>query len=342
MMTPEEVKFLNEIANQLKKQPGFKDVEEVFFPLRFDKNRPTLYKHTDIAENLMRPEGSKLPPDFYSKSINQTVQNIVNIMIGRLEKKYKPRKAKEETIKPATETIKPAIKGLYAAEMRADGVDVDSLLNKEQGEKGNWKVVYDWLWNYKYPRWLEANSWELLREKAQSPANWIQFLTKEDQQKVLNGELRGAYLKRPPAPEPEIPPIIPVNEKLRMRIDLEYPQYQLLLFNRSEAGTVLHCPSFGYAVNSIIEQPPILLPQKDSWAGKTNQYFLFEDKGQEEFLGIVLKEPLNLPWLIPKQEEALPEWNAERIKELFEQLEQQDNWHIFYQSFDVVERETEA
>ncbi len=181
MMTPEEVKFLNEIADQLKKQPGFKDVEQLFFSLRFDKNRPTLYKHTDIAENLMRPEGSKFPPDFYSKSITQTVQNIVNIMIGRLEKRY----LSEDRTK---ETIKPAIKGLYEDEMKADGVNVDSLLNKKQGEKGNWEVVYKWLWNYKYPRWLEANSWELLREKAQSPANWIQFLTKEDQQKVLNGE----------------------------------------------------------------------------------------------------------------------------------------------------------
>ncbi|MBD2481158.1 hypothetical protein [Planktothrix sp. FACHB-1365] len=334
-MTPEEEKFLNEIADQLKEQPGFNDVEELFFPLRFDKNRPTLYKHTDIAENLMRPEGFKLPPDFYSKSITQTVQNIVNIMIGRLEKKYTPIKAKKET-------IKPAIKGLYAAEMRADGVDVDSLLNKEQGEKGNWKVVYNWLWNYKYPRWLEANSWELLREKAQSPAHWIQFLTKEDQQKVLDGDLRGAYLKRPPTPEPEIPPIIPVNEKLRMRIDLEYPQYQLLLFNRSEAGTVLHCPSFGYAVNSIIEQPPILLPQKESWAGQTNQFFLFQDKGQEEFLGIVLKEPLNLPWLIPQEQDVLPKWEGERVMQLFSHLQQSGDWQVFYQSFDVVEQETEA
>ena len=329
-MTPEEEKFLNEIARELRGQPRFNEVEQLFFPLRFDKNRPTLYKHTDIAENLMRPEDSKLPLDFYSKSINTTVQNIVNIMIGRLEKKYNPRTAKEET-------IKPAIKGLYEAEMRADGVDVDSLLNKKKGEKGNWEVVYNWLWNHKFLRWLEANSWELLREKAQSPAHWIHFLTKKDQQKVLNGELRGAFLKLPPDPEPEIKPIIPANEQLWMRIDLEYPQYQLLLFNRSEAGIVLHCPSFGYAVNSIIKQPPILLPQKESWAGQDNQYFLFKDQGQEEFLGIVLKNPLDLSWLIPQRQEALPKWEGERIKELFEQLAQQDNWQVFYQSFEVVE-----
>jgi hypothetical protein len=42
------------------------------------------------------------------------------------------------------------------------------------------------------------------------------------------------------------------------------------------------------------------------------------------------------------QPTTLPEWNAERIKELFEQLEKQDNCHVFYQSFEVVELKTEA
>lgn len=35
----------------------------------------------------------------------------------------------------------------------------------------------------------------------------------------------------------------------------------------------------------------------------------------------------------------LIEWNGERIKELFEELEKQNNWQFFYQSFDVVESE---
>ncbi len=144
-------------------------------------------------------------------------------------------------------------------------------------------------------------------------------------------------MELPPAPEPEIKPISPANEQLLMQIDLKYPQYQLLLFNRSETGTVLYCPSYGYAPKPIIEKPPLLLPQKDSWAGETKQNFLFKDKGQEEFLGIVLAKPLNLPWLIPQRQEALPEWNGERIKELFEQLETQNNWQVFYQSFEVVE-----
>jgi hypothetical protein len=314
-MTPEQEKFLNDIAAELKTQPGFNDVEQLFFPLRFDKNRPRLYKHKDIAENLMRPEGSKLPLDFYSKSIGTTVQNIVSGMVGRLKTEHKK-----------------AISGLYEAEIRADGVDVDSLLNGKQGERGTWEVVYDWLWKHKYLRWLEENGWQILQEKAKSPDNWIKFLT-EDEVAIL-GTNRGSYLEPPP---PEVTPNIPAKQRLLMAINLEYPNYQLLLFNRSEQGTVLHCPSFGYALNPIMDKPPISLPQKDSFAHQTGQKFIFKETGKEEFLAIVLEKPLNLNWLTPQRQDALPKCNAERIQELFYQLEQQGNWHVFYQNFEVVE-----
>lgn len=317
-MTPEQVKFLNDIAAELKTQPGFNDVEQLFFPLRFDKNRPTLYKHTDIAEKLMRPEGSTLPVKFYSTSIGTTVQNVVSAMVGRLETQHKKE-----------------IKGLYEAEMKADGVDVDNLLNREPGERGTWEVVYHWLWNHKYLRWLGLHSWEILHEKAKLIPNWLQFLTEEKIAQI--GKNRGAYLELPPPSE--MPQTIPANKRLWMAVNLEYPNYQLLLFNRSKQGTVLYCPSFGYALNSIIDKPPFLLPKNDSWAGKTRQNFIFKETGKEEFLAIVLEKYLHLDWLSPKREEALPEWNAKRIKELFEQLEEQNNWQVFYQTFEVVEKQ---
>jgi len=208
-MTPEQKKFLDEIAAELKMQPGFNDVEQLFFPLRFDKKRPTLYKHKDIAEILMIPEGSKLPQDFYSKSIGTTVQNIVSGMVGRLETKHKK-----------------AISGLYEAEMRADGVDVDSLLNGKKGEKGTWEVVYDWLWNHKYLRWLDENGWQILQEKAKSPPNWLQFT-----------DLQGGTRKpKRPSPLPSAQNVaftIPANQPIWMKIDLEFSNYQLILLNRS-------------------------------------------------------------------------------------------------------------
>jgi hypothetical protein len=111
----------------------------------------------------------------------------------------------------------------------------------------------------------------------------------------------------------------------------------LLLLNRSQQGQILLCPSSAYAPNAIVEKSPIWLPQKDAWAGDSEEKFVFGEVGKEEFLAIVLEKPLSLPWLTPHEDEALPEWNAERMKELFEQLEKQGNWQVFYQSFEVRE-----
>ena len=331
IMTPEK-KFINQILTELKKtQHGLNDVEEKFFPLRFDKNRPTLFTHKEIAEKLMLPDNIT-DKTFYSKSIGTTVQNILNVIVGRLEKTYKPRKGEKET-------NKPAIKGIYAEEMRNDGIDVDSLLNKKPGQKGTWQVAYEWLWNYKYPRWLEANSWQILQEKATSPLDWIKFLTKEEAPSVHIGN-KGLILPPPPPSVQKTNPTIPAKQSLWMAINFQVHNHQLLLLNRSQDGQNLLCPSSAYAPSSIIEKPPIVLPQKDSWAGQDDSQTNFKfDLGKEEFLAIALEKPLNLPWLKPRGEEALIVWNGERIKELFEELEKQNNWQVFYQSFDVVESE---
>ena len=313
-MTLEQEKFLSDIVAELKTQPGFNDRELLFFPLRFDKDRPVAVQHKEIAEQLM-PKDPFLGSVNYVSSIGTTVQNVVNAIVGRLKNEHKK-----------------AISGLYEAEMRADGVDVDNLLNREPGERGCWEVVYQWLWNHKYLRWLDKNSWQILQEKAKSPPNWLQFL----EMSALQAGTRAPSLRLPP---PEIKPTIPANEELWMAIDLEFSNYQLLLLNRSKQGKLLLCPSLGYALNPIMEKSPFLLPQKDSFADKEKQKFIFEEVGNEEFLAIVLEQHLSLPWLTPREDEALPEWNAERMKELFEQLEQQGNWQVFYRSFEVVEKQ---
>ncbi|HAZ43843.1 MAG TPA: hypothetical protein DDW76_07530 [Cyanobacteria bacterium UBA11369] len=248
----------------------------------------------------------------------------------------------EEKISQTIRKVIEVIHKAYGDEMKADGVNTEALLNLKAGGtlKGEedeerhkkfspWKEVYNWLWNHKYLRWLDANSWEILQKKAKSAPNWLKFKTTEEILALHAGTKAPTVRTRK---APEIKPTIPANESLLMEIDLEYPNYQLLLFNRSQQGKILLCPSFVYAVNPIIEKPPILLPQKD----RLEDTFMFEEMGKEEFLAIVLEKHLSLPWLTPREEEDLPTWNAERIKELFEQLEQQDSWQVFYQNFEVV------
>ncbi|MBD1922852.1 hypothetical protein H6F77_17510 [Microcoleus sp. FACHB-831] len=175
---------------------------------------------------------------------------------------------------------------------------------------------------------LQTNFWQFLQEKAKSPPNWLLFFTEEN--------LKIAKEQTPPPSVQKLTPTIPANKSLWMLINWKITNYQLLLFNRSEQELCLLCPSSGYAPNSIIEEWPILLPLKNSWADENNSNFEF-GTGKEEFLAIALEKPLSLLWLTPRPEEERPELNAKRIKELSEQLRQQDNLQVFYQSFDVVE-----
>lgn len=182
------------------------------------------------------------------------------------------------------------------------------------------------------PQAVPTKFWKFLHEKSKSPPNWLQFLTAENA--AMLEVNRGPIL--PPPPE-KIRPRIPANQSLWMRIDLNFASHQLLLLNRSKQGQCLLCPSSAYAPNYIMEKSPIVLPQKDAWAGESEEKFVFREAGKEEFLAIVLEKPLSLPWLTPSEEEALPEWNADRMKELFQQLEQQGHWQVFYQIFEIVE-----
>jgi hypothetical protein len=309
-MTPAE-KFLNEIAGELKTQPGYNIREEVFFPLRYAKNRPVAVQHRTIAEELM-PQDPRLGQGDYAKSIGTTSQNVMRAIVNK-----------------------------YEEEMTADGVDVKIFLNGQKGQGGIWRTAYDWLWEQKYPRWLAANSWELLREKAKSPANWIQFLTEEDKQKVLAGELK-VRRPSPPASVEKITEKIPVNQPLYLEVNLKYPQHRLLLVNGNTEGKYLFCPSLDFAPDSILENPPFVLPQAGSWAEQNgeNEKILFEDVRREEFMAIVLDKDVNFDWMKPSEEESLPEWNGQRILDVFKQLEQSGEWQVFYQSFEVVELKT--
>ncbi len=297
--------------------------EKVCFLERFaPENHPNNRKrtHKEIAK-LMK----KVLTVYCEEKINQTIRKVIEVV----------HKAYEE-------------------EMKADRVNTEALLNLQPGgtlkvkedEESHkkfspWQKVYSWLWNHKYLRWLEVNSWKILQENAKSPPNWLQFLTKEEMASVQRGT-RALIIPPPPPSVHKITPSIPANESLWIVINLAFKKYQLLLLNCSQQGQALLCPSAAYAPNSLIEKSPILLPQKDAWAGKTEEKFIFGEAGKEEFLAIALENPVNLAWLTPREEEALPEWNAERIKELFEQLEKQEKWHVFYQNFEVVEQKKEA
>ncbi|WP_293124053.1 hypothetical protein [Microcoleus sp. bin38.metabat.b11b12b14.051] len=310
------------------KQNFHKQIAESLFPGNRSEEKACLLRrfapenHPDNRVSTHKAIAKLMGEDlvvYCENKINQTIRKVIEVIVQR-----------------------------YGEEMKGDGVNTEVLVNLKPGGKRDkeseqkispWKEVYKWLWNYKFLRWIDMNGWSILKERAKIAPNWLQFLTKEEMASVQRGT-RAVVLPPPPPAVQKITPTIPAEKSLWMVIYLEFDNSQLLLLNRSQDGEFLLCPSSAYAPHPIIEKPPILLPQKDSWAdqdeSKTN--FKFGKLVKEEFLAIALEKPVSLPWLIPREEEALPEWNAERLKELFEQLEKQDNWQVFYQSFEVVEK----
>jgi hypothetical protein len=150
-MTREQAKFLNDVAVELKTQPvpRFNLREEVFFPLRYDKNRPVTFQQVQIAQEMS--QDSRLGKGDYATSIGTTAQNVVLAMVN-----------------------------IYKEEMEKDGVNVDILLNGHQGQRGSWREVYYWLWNHKYLRCLDENGWKILQNKAKSNCPWIQFIPAQE------------------------------------------------------------------------------------------------------------------------------------------------------------------
>ncbi len=61
----------------------------------------------------------------------------------------------------------------------------------------------------------------------------------------------------------------------------------------------------------------------------------FDAVSTEEYMGIVINNPLDLPWLNPDPHNPVVEWKGEHLEQVWEQLRSQDNWRVFYQNFDV-------
>jgi hypothetical protein len=169
---------------------------------------------------------------------------------------------------------------------------------------------------------LDQN-WKFLQEKADIQRNWLSFYS------PTRGGVRTDNLgnKR-----------IFAGYRIFMSISLDFNNHQVILLNKSSDEQCLICPSLGYAPNPIIENCYLGLPQAGSWAYETDEGFIFETEGSEEFLALVLKTHLNLPWLAPQENESLPEWNVEHFNELLKCLGKEENWQVFYQCITISKR----
>ncbi len=271
--------------------------EQAFLKRRFHPNnyQPEVKQHKEIARQIKK----ELNIDCQS-AIGTTCQNVIRALVKQ-----------------------------YGTEMKSDGVDVDCLVNGEKGKKGAWKIVYNWLHEDKFPRWLrqEKNSvWQAWRTEAQPDIARISFNEHDDNYRGMTGK---------PRQEEQIY----LNRDYSMAIELDrYSDYYLLLLNRGqtrqgEETKYLVCPSPAFAPHLQTVEAQFILPQP----GSEFEVINFDELGREEYLGILVKKESNLPaWMSLTEEEVLPTWDELRMYELWQEINKQGDYQIFYQSFDVI------
>ncbi len=300
-MNEEQQKFLEYIKAKLKekrttRQPTFRMKEEVFFELRYDPERPLDYPDIRIAKELM-PEDRRLSKENYYSAIGTTSGNV-----------------------------RKTIKGIYQKEMEADGL---SFHKRKKGEDGAWQPIYNWLWNYKFPRWQVDKYWQLLQQKVKDfNFEWIRFVPPTE---ILETDRMMKASSSQPI-KSKIPQKIPVNQQLLMSVDLPNKDSYLLLLNRGLNSRFFVCPSAVAADNHIVKTP-IFLPLKGSELDRIE----FSDMGKEEYLAIVLDRPLEVEWLQLNEEDPFPSCEPDRMMELWQQLEGRTDWRVYYEAFEVVE-----
>ena len=244
----------------------------------------------------------------------------------------------------------------YGEEMKADGVPVELLFSvgrggvllvnnngdaaeeenqqQPQGKFSPWQIVYRWLWDKKFLRFL----WENWQEKADANKSWIEICKDEEIPAVLS-KPRGLMLEELEEAREESLPTITLKQSQRLVVF--FPQETrgyFLLLNKGNNGSCVLCPSLGFAVNCSVNSK-IILPQKEALAGEKKIGFKYGDLGIEEFIAIAHPQPLTLPWLdvSNKKGEIAPVLTSDRLLELWEELEKQGQWRAYYQAFEVVE-----
>jgi hypothetical protein len=288
---------------------------------------------------------------------NHTLSNIV-VVQGLVAQKVLDRKSDEnpteygDRLDKFTEgfnqNIKEVIKKIHHAflnELFQDGITEQQLGLGEKGKPGRkqsttqgpWQIVYEWLWNVKYSRWLQDHIWENWKQQAQTQqslenADWIQFCD------FSEPASRGMDLSRGmDTPKPLPKERIPLRTALSLKTNLDYSESYLLLFNRGqdEQGNVtknLVAPSQAFAPTYQLTKKSMTIPL----ANAVMPYISFNATGTEEYIGIIINRALDLPWLKPDPYNPVLEWQGKHLEQIWKQLYNQDNWQIFYRDFNVI------
>jgi hypothetical protein len=297
-----ETEYLDYISKEIFPGNAPPELQHRIFMQRFNPNNYSL-KTTEIAKILNDMQSDK----DYMTGINQHIKVVI-------EKIYR----------------------VFRDELTQDGITEEQLGlgkgkpgRKTSNTESPWQIIYKWLWEKKYYRWLQDYIWNHWQQRALHNVDWIEFCDRPSEYAP-----RGMKIPKPLPKES-----IPINTPLSLKINLDSSGNYLLLFNRGidNQGNItryLVTPSQAFAPIYQLAEKSTLIPLQDAML--YDDGIEFDTVGKEEYIGIVIDKALNLHWLNPDPQNPVLEWQGMHLEEVWEQLRTLDNWRVFYQDFDVV------
>lgn len=173
----------------------------------------------------------------------------------------------------------------FEAEMIADGVKIEKIKDGCKGG-GNrldkpWRIVFDWLWQCKFPRWGVDLALKSLIDNADKCSDWIDFRSVD-----TNHDRAFTVTPRPKSPTPKVT----AGSPYFMSIKLPNPKGYFFLFNRGFVTRLCICPSLYISPDNQVVEECMLFPRDNADA----ENIVFDEVGKEEFIGIQIDKPLTL------------------------------------------------
>ncbi|NEQ34779.1 MAG: hypothetical protein F6K40_00020 [Okeania sp. SIO3I5] len=230
------------------------------------------------------------------------------------------------TIQTISRKVRDCLLTEYSEEIMADiGEEKVNFIKSPGRGRDFWKNLYQWLWDYQFPRWVEANFLPSLEKQADKNRDWINF---------ADNMVEVDKLHIPQMADHQ-PLKLSLEKPYWAFINLPESDGYLLLLNQGVVSRCVVCPSQAFAIDYELEKIR-LLPQKETLTYELGCRFTFNEVGVEKFVAIALEKPLDLEWLKPNEEEVAPDLNSERMQELWQELEKQNNWRVYAQEVEVV------
>ena len=293
--------FLHNIGRETFPGNSPSEIQSHLLLERFHRDNYSL-KHTEIGKKLSQTLGGDC-----ESGINQFLKEVIK----KLHRTYEEELTQDDITKEML--------GLC---------DQNKHGRRSGQQKSPWQILYKWIWENKYPRWQQDYLWDEFKTQAKVNSDWINFTN-------YNANYAAKALVVPkPAPKP----LILANTPLNLKIAFDNPGGYLYLFNRGEdtdGNTTKYVisPSQAFAPNCHLADKITLMPQQGAMCEAVG--IQFDAVGKEEYLGIVVDEPLDLPELIPDPSNPALEWQGKHLGRVWEKLRDK-NWKVFYRDFEVV------